>query len=188
MGLVWGLMTTGMNAIIFWMPLILDATLNSDEALAAANAKARGLERAAETSGHHDQRVRTPPQDVVCHAISCHAGGTAPSIVEQSLLEDGPPCLQTTLALTLSSRWPTAFGSYSTFAMLLLGCTLSLVSAGGPPLSDPLRGGICGHGREREVVEARQRAPDAHLPASRLGRRRPHVHTPPAAESSPLRL
>ena len=57
MGLVWGLMTTGMNAIIFWMPLILDATLNSDEALAAASAQARGLERAAETSVHHDQRV-----------------------------------------------------------------------------------------------------------------------------------
>ncbi len=40
------------------MPLILDATLNSDEALATATAKARGLERAAESSGHHDQRVR----------------------------------------------------------------------------------------------------------------------------------
>ena len=69
MGLVWGLMTTGMNAIIFWMPLILDATLNSDEALAAASAKARGLERAAETSGHHDQRVRDVTQGRLCPLV-----------------------------------------------------------------------------------------------------------------------
>ena len=54
MGLVWGLMTTGMNAITFWMPLILDATLRSDDPLAEESAGAKGAE---ETSMHHDQLV-----------------------------------------------------------------------------------------------------------------------------------
>ena len=45
MGLVWGLMTTGMNAITFWLPLILDATLETDKG------------GAEETSMHRDQLV-----------------------------------------------------------------------------------------------------------------------------------
>lgn len=58
LGLVFALMATSMNAIIFWGPLIIDAALNGDEALAAAAAKTAGVLRIAETNTHHDQRVR----------------------------------------------------------------------------------------------------------------------------------
>ena len=57
--------TASLHHHVCRMPLILDATLNSDEALATATAKARGLERAAETSGHHDQRVRAAHATVI---------------------------------------------------------------------------------------------------------------------------
>ena len=57
LGIVWAFMAMSTNAIIFWSPLIIDAALTGDEALALAADKVAGVSHV--TGGHigHDQRV-----------------------------------------------------------------------------------------------------------------------------------